>query len=34
MQKKIENKRKNYLTSELKKLGYNVSLAKGPVSVS
>lgn len=34
MQKKIENKRRNYLAAELKKLGYNVSLAKEPVSAS
>ena len=30
MQKKIEKKRKTYLTGELKKLGYEVSLKKKP----
>lgn len=33
MQDKIEAKRKTYLTSELKKLGYEVSLEKKPVPI-
>lgn len=34
MQSKIEQKRKVYLSSELKKLGYNVSLTKVPQAVT
>lgn len=35
IQEKIEKKRKNYLTGELKKLGYTVALEKKPeVSIS
>ena len=33
-QSKIEQKRKVYLSSELKKLGYNVSLTKVPQAVT
>lgn len=34
MQARIEQKRKSYLSSELKKLGYQVSLTKAPIGAT